>query len=101
MNLLVEHTAQADRVDAEAAVLRSIIRIEMKLRCRMTVDMAIKARHAEARINGLTVVGSVEFLLRKRRGQPALTILLNVCLYIIKQPEKIINRDDFAARYIA
>ena len=69
VNLLIEHAAQADGIEPEAALLRPDVRIEMELPGRVAVHVAIEAGHAEARLRGLAIVGRIELLLRKRREQ--------------------------------
>ena len=69
MDLLVEQSAQAGRVEAKTPLLRPDIGIEVKLPGGMAIYVAIKARHAKAGLRGFTVIGRIEFLLRQRRQQ--------------------------------
>ncbi len=42
MDLLVEHPAQADRIEAKTPFLRPDIGAEMKLPCRMAIHVAVE-----------------------------------------------------------
>jgi hypothetical protein len=53
---LVEHAAQAYRVDPEARRLRAIVRVQVEGAIGVTVDVAIEAGDAEALGVGLAVV---------------------------------------------
>jgi hypothetical protein len=63
MDLLVEHAPQAHRIQTDAAVLGSIIRIQVELSGCMSIDVAVKASYTQARPHCLAVVRSIEFLL--------------------------------------
>ena len=69
MDLLVEHPAQAGRVEPEPPLLRADVGAEVELAGRVAVDVAVEARHAQLRLRRLAVVGQVELLLRQRRQQ--------------------------------
>src|SRR6266850_6613368 len=71
VNLLVEHAAQAHRVQAYAPLLGSGIRIDVELPAGVPVDVTVEAGHAQAGLGGLAVVGRIELLLRERRQQEA------------------------------
>ena len=50
-------------------MLRAIVRVKVKLGCRVPIDVAVEAGDAEARLERLAIIGRIELLLRKRRNQ--------------------------------
>ena len=69
MDLLVVQSAQADCVQAKTPLLRPDIGTKVKLPGGMAIYVAIKAGHAQAGLRAFTVIGRIEFFLRKRRQQ--------------------------------
>ena len=101
VNLLVEHSAQAGRVEAEAPFLRAVVRVEVELPGGVPVDMAVETGDAEARLAALAVIGRIEFLLRQRRQQNLQAVELDRGQDILEQTVKVIDRDNLTARDIA
>src|SRR3954451_8185073 len=64
VDLLIEQTAQAGRIEPETPLLRAHIRREMESGIGMEIHMAIQACHTELRLRDLAVIGHVEFFLR-------------------------------------
>lgn len=60
MNLLLIHATQAGRIETKAELLRPVIRIQMKMRRGVAVDMTIQAGDAEAWVARLTIIGGKE-----------------------------------------
>ena len=50
MNLLVEHPAKADRIEAHAITLRARVRIQVELAGGVEINVAIETRHPQARL---------------------------------------------------
>ena len=48
VDLLVEHAAEADGVEAEPALLRADVGVEVELAGGVAVDVAVEAGHAQA-----------------------------------------------------
>jgi hypothetical protein len=69
VDLLVEHAAQARRVEAEARRLRAHVGREVERCVGVEVGVAVEAGHAQARSATLAVLRLVELLLRERRQQ--------------------------------
>jgi len=76
MNALVEHSPQAYGIDAKPGGLRPDVRRLMKRRIGVKIGMAVEARHAEALVCRLAVLGLIEFLLRERHQQQAQALKL-------------------------
>src|SRR5260370_34258545 len=71
MNVLVEHSLQAYGIDAKPGGLRPDVRRLMKRRIGVKIGMAVEARHAEALVFRLAVLGLIEYLLEDRHPQQA------------------------------
>ena len=69
VDLLVEHAAQAGRVEPEARRLRPHVGRQMEGGVGVEVRVAVEAGDAQARLGDLAVLGLVELLLRERREQ--------------------------------
>src|SRR3954447_24972579 len=71
MDLLVEHAAQARRVEPEACGLWANIRSQVECSIGVEIGVAVEAGHAKTLIGTLTVLGLIELLLREGREQEA------------------------------
>src|SRR3954468_6037608 len=78
VNLLIEYTAQADRIETEAPLLGANVGTQVKLTRGVSVHMTIETGNAERRMLRLAIVGGVEFLLRQGREQQAQTFELHL-----------------------
>ena len=97
VDLLVEEAAQTHRIQPEAPLLGTVVRVEVKLSGRVTVHVAVQTGDAQARLGTLAVISGVELLLREEGEQQAQAVELNRGQQIFEQAVKIINRDDLAA----
>ena len=69
VDLLIEHAAQADGVDAEARGLRAIVRVLVERAVGVAVGVAIKAGNAQTGLVAFAVLGLVELLLGEGREE--------------------------------
>ena len=70
MDLLIEKSAQAGGIEAEAPLLRAIVGIEVKLRGGMAVHMAIKAGDTRGLASALTIICQVDPSGHRRQEHP-------------------------------
>jgi len=95
VDLLVVQAAEAHRVKTEAPLLWPVIRIQVKLACRMAIDVAIETRDPEAGLGTFTIVSRVELFLRKWGQKHAQAVDLNRRQDILKQAIVIVDGDHF------
>ncbi len=97
MDLLIKHAAEAHGINAKTPFLRTIIRIEMKLRRGVAVDVAIQTRNTQTRLRGLTIVGGIELFLGERSEEKLQSVQLNRRQKIFEQPVEVVYGDHFPA----
>jgi uncharacterized membrane protein len=81
-------------------VLRPIIRVEMELRSRVSVNVTVQARNSETWVLALAVFGWIEFFLRKRRYKQPQAIKLDRRHQVLEEAMEIVDGNDFATRNI-
>lgn len=101
MDLLVEQTAQAGRVETEARGLRPDIGRQMKGRVGVEVGMAIEAGYAQALRRHLAVLGLIEFLLWERRQEKPQPLHLNRRDDAVHDFAVVADRQQLAAGHVA
>ena len=101
MDQLIEHPAQAHRLDPEARRLRANVRGLMEGGVGVAVGVTVETRDAEALHVGLAVVGLVELLLRERREQQAHAFHLDRRQDAVQDCEVVPDREQLPARDIA
>ena len=101
VDLLIEHAAQADGVDAETRGLRAVIRVEVEGRVGVAVGVAIQAGDAQALGVDLAVVGLVELLLGEGRQQQPQALHLDGRQDPIHDGKEVLDRQQLPLRDIA
>ena len=67
--MLIEQSAQADRIDSKTRCLWPHVGCLVESSVGVEVRMAVKAGHTQALIGGLTVLGLIELLLWEWREE--------------------------------
>src|SRR3954454_15466231 len=91
MYLLIEQSAEADRIQAKTPLLRPYIGTQVKLRGRMPVYVTVKASDPKAGLRAFPVVGRVEFFLRQGGKQHLEPVKLHWSDNVLEKPVKIID----------
>ena len=101
VDLLVEHPAQAGRVEAEPALLGAVVGVEVELAGGVAVDVAVEAGHAEARVALLrssvglnSSCGKGVSRIRRPSSWTGVRMSLNSAM-------EVVDRDDLAAGDVA
>ena len=101
MNLLIEQAAQTDGVQSHAPLLGPYVWSDVELTARVAIHMTIQARHSQAGLGTLAIVGRVELFLRERRHQQTQAIELHGCQDVFEQAVIVVDRDHFASGNVA
>ena len=73
----------------------------MKLPGRVSVDVAIETRHAQAGIHALAVVGGIEFFLREWCEQQPEPVELHGRQDVLEEAVIVVDRNDLTARDVS
>ena len=78
----------------------SHIGVEMELTRRVSVNVTVQARDAEAWLGTLAVVGGIKLFLRERRNEHPQAVKLDGSQKVLEQAIEVIDRNHLAARHI-
>src|SRR5436309_678496 len=100
MNLLVEDSAKTRGIQPQPAFLGPDVRVQVKLPCRVPIDVAVETGHPKTRFAAFAIVRGVEFFLRKWGKQKSQTIQLNRSQDVFEETVIIVDGDHLPARNV-
>src|SRR3977135_2121831 len=100
MDLRIEQSPQAYRINAESRSLRADIGRLMEGRICVKIRMTVEAGHAEALIRNLAVLCLVKLFLRERRQEQQEPLHLHRRYDPVHNLVKILDRKQLTSRYV-